>query len=408
MKTLKRSLSVLLALLMLLSGLTLASASQSGDTEPAPVQAPPYTAAEPVEQKQIGPQVWYTLYADGHASIYGVGDSYTNAEWNDEQNRSIFGLSQRNNVTSIEIHQGVTGLLMDFACSTCVNLKSLKLPESFVNMTYQTFFFSTGLQTIEVDPANPAWTAADNVLFNKDQTLLFLYANDKPETTYMVPATVKTIGRYAFYKVKNLKEVTFPDSLQTISETAFMECQSLETVHFGGGLETMERGAFYRCYKLKSVELPDSLTVLGDYVFGDEEDLTSITFGSALTSIGEYGVGCCTKVQSVTIPASVTSIGNSAFFNWQSLTDVYYSCTQEDWDNITIGTYNEPLLNARKHFTGHAWGDWQTVREATIFRKGEEQRVCANNPTHTETRVVDRKPSPFKWLFDLFDKLLGR
>ena len=359
------------------------------DTVPAtPYQDWLYTEAEPIEHKQIGPDVYYTLYADGHASIYGSGDSYTDAEWNDEQNRSIFGLSQRNNVTSIEIHEGVTGLLMDFACSSCHSVQSLKLPASFVNMTWQTFYHCSALQTIEVDPANPSWTAVDNVLFNKDQTELVLCAISKPGETYTIPATVETIGINAFFCNKNLKEITIPGSVRTIGETAFMGCVALETVHFNDGLETMERGAFYRCYALKSVELPASVTVLGDYVFGDEKSLTSITLPNGLTSIGEYGIGCCTKVESITIPGSVTSIGSSAFWSWTSLQHVYFTCTQAEWDAIEIGEWNEPLqdANTQIHFGGHTYDEGVITTPATCGEAGVRTYTCIYcGGTRTET-----------------------
>ena len=38
--------------------------------------------------------------------------------------------------------------------------------------------------------------------------------------------------------------------------------------------------------------------------------------------------------------------------------------------------------------TGHAWGEWKVTREPTDTDKGEEQRVCANDPTHIETREI--------------------
>ncbi len=37
---------------------------------------------------------------------------------------------------------------------------------------------------------------------------------------------------------------------------------------------------------------------------------------------------------------------------------------------------------------GHDWGDWTVTKAATCTEKGEEQRVCANDPTHIEIREV--------------------
>ena len=38
--------------------------------------------------------------------------------------------------------------------------------------------------------------------------------------------------------------------------------------------------------------------------------------------------------------------------------------------------------------TGHAWGEWTQTKAPTCTESGEEQRVCANNPSHVETRTV--------------------
>ncbi|MBQ6663115.1 MAG: cell wall-binding repeat-containing protein, partial [Firmicutes bacterium] len=38
--------------------------------------------------------------------------------------------------------------------------------------------------------------------------------------------------------------------------------------------------------------------------------------------------------------------------------------------------------------TGHAYGDWTQTKAPTCTEAGEEQRVCANDPTHIETREI--------------------
>lgn len=42
---------------------------------------------------------------------------------------------------------------------------------------------------------------------------------------------------------------------------------------------------------------------------------------------------------------------------------------------------------------GHAYGEWTVVTPATIDAEGLEQRVCANDPAHIETRTIDILPA---------------
>ena len=55
-------------------------------------------------------------------------------------------------------------------------------------------------------------------------------------------------------------------------------------------------------------------------------------------------------MQIVTIGDDVTTIGDSAFYNCVSLTDVYFEGSEEEWNNISIGNWNECLTNATIHF----------------------------------------------------------
>jgi len=74
------------------------------------------------------------------------------------------------------------------------------------------------------------------------------------------------------------------------------------------------------------------------------------TVPDSVTSIGSHAFDNCYGLTSVTIPDSVTSIEDSAFYSCDSLTDVYYSGTEEKWSEISIGDYNEVLLDATFHF----------------------------------------------------------
>lgn len=40
--------------------------------------------------------------------------------------------------------------------------------------------------------------------------------------------------------------------------------------------------------------------------------------------------------------------------------------------------------------TGHAWGEWDTTKAPTCTAEGEEQRVCANDPSHVEKRALEK------------------
>ena len=93
------------------------------------------------------------------------------------------------------------------------------------------------------------------------------------------------------------------------------------------GTKVIAGCAFEFCDRLTNIMIPDSVTSIGDVAF--------------------YG---CSSLTSATIPDSVTSIGRGAFDSCGSLTDVYYSGSKADWNQIAMGEYNDPLLDATIHY----------------------------------------------------------
>ena len=110
--------------------------------------------------------------------------------------------------------------------------------------------------------------------------------------------------------------------------------------------------AFQNRTNLTKVTIPGSVADIGKYAFQNCTGLTEVTILSGVTRIGEWAFGCYGDHQGslarIFIPASVTSIEYAAF--WQSgVEDVYYGGTEEQWEAIQMGEYNEALTNANIH-----------------------------------------------------------
>ncbi|MBR4029671.1 MAG: leucine-rich repeat protein [Alistipes sp.] len=202
-------------------------------------------------------------------------------------------------------------------------------------------------------------------------------------TSVTIPDSVTTIGWWAFDRCESLTSVTIPDSVTTIGWYAFQSCESLTSVYisdiaawcnipFGDSysnplcyadnlylnnelvtdltipdsVTTIGNYAFYDCDCLTSVTIPDSVTTIGNYAFCDCDSLTSITIPNSVTTIGDYAFYHCNSLTSVTIPDSVTTIGWGAFESCSSLTSVYISDISA-WCNISFSTtYSNPLYYA--------------------------------------------------------------
>lgn len=82
---------------------------------------------------------------------------------------------------------------------------------------------------IWVDPKNKFITAENNVLYNKDKTVLIAYARKRPETEYRVPETVRRIEKHAFFYADGLKRLYLPRGTELGDENC---ADSFEIIYY--------------------------------------------------------------------------------------------------------------------------------------------------------------------------------
>ena len=267
-------------------------------------------------------------------------------------------------LTSLTIPNSVTNI-GQYAFSTCVNLQSLNigsnvasigdcaftgcrrlsrvsLPDSVVNIGYNVFYMCSGLVSIEVDNNNPSYSSFGGLLLSKDGQRLIRSVN----CAVQIPDSVSSIEDYAFSNCDKLTSVTIPDSVTRIGRSAFGGCSGLTSVTIPNSVTNIGSCAFYNCSSLTSVAIPDSVTSIGDSAFGGCADSlydtttipgVKLVDGWAVDNtgslsgelnltgargIGSYAFSGCSGLTSVTIPDSVTSIGDDAFYNCSGLTSV--------------------------------------------------------------------------------------
>ena len=138
-------------------------------------------------------------------------------------------------------------------------------------------------------------------------------------SSVFIPATVTSIGRFAFRCCKFLATVTFaedsqlksigvsafsgtdsahpifkeiqiPYSVETIGTNAFHNCQDLESITLPASLETIESSAFSSCRKLSEIKLPTSLKTIQSYVFDDCSSLKTVSYDGSLEQWSKINV----------------------------------------------------------------------------------------------------------------------
>ena len=195
---------------------------------------------------------------------------------------------------------------------------------------------------------------------------------------------ITSVGDYSFRNCSEVTEIRLPEGLVSIGMNAFEYCD-ITSIELPSTLERVGHEAFCLCVYLYTVEIPASVTELpGDAFFASgvqniiveqgnkayvaednvlytadrktlvfcpaDQTRTSFAVPEGVETVGDYAFTQADRLVSVSLPESVTSIGASAFRFMRGLQTVSYAGTEEQWQQIAIGEFNDSLDTAALEF----------------------------------------------------------
>lgn len=100
-------------------------------------------------------------------------------------------------LSSVELPEGLE-YIGEHAFCDCTSLKSLHLPASLAGMGQTSFVHCTGLKEVTVAEGNARYASEGGVLYTAAMDTLLLYPGARPDTMYVMPATVSVVDGDAF------------------------------------------------------------------------------------------------------------------------------------------------------------------------------------------------------------------
>lgn len=239
-----------------------------------------------------------------------------------------------------------------------------------------------------------------------------------------LPNSLNYIGDGAFAR-SGIKRIIFPDSLRSVGEAVFYQCDQLEYVDLGEGISSLEskdlnghqmlipQGFFGYCTSLKKIIFPNRPIYIDTFTFRACDKLEDITVsvseveGGAFYDCGaknisirycnrahlflwyyegfgpdrslKYGMfESCSNLESLYLPNNISDLKSEyAFHGCTNLKDIYYNGSQESWNKEYFSSIgNDVLQNVTMHFCGHMNKELVRMDDATCAQEGSIVYKC--------------------------------
>ena len=253
------------------------------------------------------------------------------------------------NITKLTITGSYNGADHNFVLGTLKNLHTLDMKGATIVADSENKYTTSGWDGYYLKDNTVTYR-----MFHALETLKSLILPDNLQTigehglAYLsiesieIPASVTSLGRYAFQECKELSEVKLSGEITSIPEGCFYGCGKLSKIEMPASVEKLESQAFYNCAlddftlfqnilsfgsyafsgnNFKELSLTDKITEMGHGVFEYNVLLTKVDFLCNMTSLPENLFYSCQSLNSVTLAPSITAVEARAFYECNQLVD---------------------------------------------------------------------------------------
>jgi len=361
----KKAVSILLTLVMLLSIFTCVPVVAQADSIPP--------------SGQCGENAYFTFDAEtGLLTISGTGAmwDYGYSPTGDYDPYPDY-FNDRSAVTAIVVENGITKITKQAFEMYFTNLASVVIADSVTEIDTEAFAFCYALTDVTIgtgvtrigegafyDCKNLAhvnyagtgqqWDAID--ISPQHNELLFAL---KPQNGTITGSCGENAS-YTLDKATGVLNITGSGDMQNYNSpelsdyglSPFYANTLIKTVNIASGITRIGTETFRRCTEMTGVNIPNTVTKINYSAFQGCEKLTSVSIPNGVTTISQSCFSNCANLQSVTIPVSVTKIDIYAFASCTNLEEVNYAGTQQQWEAIDIGAHNNCLTAAKPPLSG--------------------------------------------------------
>lgn len=279
----------------------------------------------------------------------------------------------------------------------CSGMTQVDIPASVKVIKKNAFLGCTAVTAYNVASGNEVYSSVDGVLYGPYQSpydtdysspvtdkTLIQYPGAKTDTQYRTEDNTVIIGDYAFSGNKNIWSVTVKEGVKTIDNYAFSECSSLMLVSLPSTLEKIGSQAFGRCDSLlDGLTIPASVTDFDSAFY--MSGLKTVYIENGVKTISAKAFEGCDELTEVTIPASVESIEMGAFYGCTALTNVEIPATVTSIGKEAFKGCNNIKLIVEKDSVAHKYAIDNSIPYELKDDGSQEGESTTIRPSSQET-----------------------
>ncbi|MBR4063417.1 MAG: leucine-rich repeat protein [Clostridia bacterium] len=256
-----------------------------------------------------------------------------------------------------------------FAFQGCTGLERVSIPACITSIVSGAFDGCKNLNRVDISDI-AAWCAIEfsNITANPLYNGTDLYLNGVLVTDLVIPSTVTSISKFAFFNCTSFKTISIGANVSSIGSWVFAGCDNVESItvdaanknyHVAGNcliqtalkrlvsgfktsvipedgsVVTINSGAFRHITSLKSIVIPASVKMLDSFAFMDCTALESVAMSGGLTTIRQDAFSNCKKLTTVIIPNTVKNIEAGAFRRCTSIATFIFDGSPSEWEAVT-------------------------------------------------------------------------
>lgn len=215
----------------------------------------------------------------------------------------------------------------------CSSLEELYIGKNISEIGDTICTHCTSLKEITCDPKNARFMTIDGVLYNKNNTILYMYPPGKEDKSFAVPETVNRIVQWAFAGNSYLTEVTLPSRLKEQSYV-LGSCSALEKVLVAEGNQSFvsEDGVLYNAdhsililyppakNDTETFMVPDTVKGVEVNAFLENKYLRKIILPEGIEKLYTFSFRECESLEILSCPSTLKSIEEGTFFKTEGIT----------------------------------------------------------------------------------------